>query len=327
MYSQRFDLDNLEMAADGYDGVVACARAKRPRSSWPRPGRLASALPVWQLLHAPGGWVGTPGLQAGLPGFWAAWRPLLRSPAHGAGTAVWLAAGGTVDATTNQRARGGFFHDRRPRAEERFLARRASRPGDADALLTWCAGRTGTGTPTPWSRRRDGPAEDRCAGANGSVGCRLVERLAGRGHPVVALARHAMCAPAGPVEAVGDDVGDVDATSAAHCVVWGPLATWSTPWPRARTSPTGTASWPEPLPKPPSGRAPVGPFTSVAWTERGCRPTRPVVRTSGAAGVGDPHGGATGGCLPGGGEHFFEVLRSLTERLPVLRGRAPGNTI
>ena len=93
MYAQPFDLDRLEMKQDGYDGVVAYARAKRAQvvmaDAWA--ARFAAADVAAYSMHP--GWVDTPGLQAGLPRFRAVWRPLLRSPAEGADTIVWLAAG------------------------------------------------------------------------------------------------------------------------------------------------------------------------------------------------------------------------------------------
>jgi NAD(P)-dependent dehydrogenase (short-subunit alcohol dehydrogenase family) len=147
MYTQRFDLDRLEMTRDGYDGVVAYARAKRAQvvlaDAWA--ARFAAAGVASYSMHP--GWADTPGLQAGLPGFRALWRPLLRAPAEGADTVVWLAAGGAIDPATGQRARSGFFHDRRRRTAHRFPVLRPTRPGDADALLAWCAKRTGMATP------------------------------------------------------------------------------------------------------------------------------------------------------------------------------------
>jgi NAD(P)-dependent dehydrogenase (short-subunit alcohol dehydrogenase family) len=147
MYTQRFDLDRLEMASDGYDGAVAYARAKRAQvvlaEAWA--ARLAAAGVASYSMHP--GWVDTPGLQAGLPRFWAVWRPLLRAPAEGADTVVWLAAGAAVDRATGRRARSGFFHDRRPRAVQRFPVLRPTRPGDTDALLAWCEARTGVPAP------------------------------------------------------------------------------------------------------------------------------------------------------------------------------------
>jgi dehydrogenase/reductase SDR family protein 12 len=152
MYTQRFDLDRLEMGPSDYDGVVAYARAKRAQvvlaHAWAH--RFASAGVASFAMHP--GWVDTPGLRSGLPRFQALWRPLLRTPAEGADTIVWLAAGGPVAearAIEGPAASSGFFHDRRIRAERRFPILRPTHPGDDDALLRWCAARTRIETPFP----------------------------------------------------------------------------------------------------------------------------------------------------------------------------------
>lgn len=152
MYTQRFDLDRLEMGPADYDGAVAYARAKRAQvvlaDAWA--DRFAGAGVASFAMHP--GWVDTPGLQAGLPRFRALWRPLLRAPAEGADTVVWLAAGGPAAEAS---ARGlsaptsGLFHDRRVRPDHHFPVLRPSHPGDGDALLSWCAARTGIETPAP----------------------------------------------------------------------------------------------------------------------------------------------------------------------------------
>ncbi len=155
MYSQRFDLGALEAGPDGYDGVVAYAKAKRAQlvlaEAWA--ARFAPAEVASYAMHP--GWVDTPGLTEGLPRFRALVRPLLRTPAEGADTAVWLAAGGP---TVAARASGttpmtsGFFHDRHLRSDHRFPVTHPSGPGDPERLLAWCAARTGTETPVPRAR-------------------------------------------------------------------------------------------------------------------------------------------------------------------------------
>ena len=152
MYSQRFDLGALGAGPDEYDGVVAYARAKRAQlvlaQAWA--DRFAPAEVASYAMHP--GWVDTPGLAEGLPRFRALVRPLLRTPAEGADTAVWLAAGGP---TVAARAAGttpmtsGFFHDRRLRSDHRFPVTHPSGPGDPALLLAWCAARTGTEMPVP----------------------------------------------------------------------------------------------------------------------------------------------------------------------------------
>jgi NAD(P)-dependent dehydrogenase (short-subunit alcohol dehydrogenase family) len=155
MYSQRFDLGTLETGPDGYDGVVAYAKAKRAQlvlaDAWA--DRFAPVPVASYAMHP--GWVDTPGLAQGLPKFRTLMRPLLRTPTEGADTAVWLAAGGP---TVAARAAGvepitrGFFHDRHPRSDHRFPVTHPSGPGDPERLLDWCAARTGTGTPVPEAR-------------------------------------------------------------------------------------------------------------------------------------------------------------------------------
>jgi len=152
MYTQRFDLDVLEMGQSDYDGVVAYARAKRAQvvlaDAWAH--RLGSAGVASFAMHP--GWVDTPGLQSGLPRFRALWRPLLRTPAEGADTVVWLAAGGPAvkaAALGVPAATSGFFHDRRSRSDHRFPLLHPTRPGDDDALVAWCADRTGIELPVP----------------------------------------------------------------------------------------------------------------------------------------------------------------------------------
>ncbi len=152
MYTQRFDIEQLEMSPHDYDGVIAYARAKRAEvvlaQAWA--ARFATRAVASYATHP--GWVDTPGLRAGLPRFHTLWRPLLRTPAEGADTIVWLAAGGPiVEAGRLGLAvpMTGLFHDRRLRSDDRFLIRHAIGPGDADALMAWCEARTGMATPDP----------------------------------------------------------------------------------------------------------------------------------------------------------------------------------
>lgn len=152
MYTQRFDLESLEMGPSDYDGVVAYARAKRAQvvlaDAWAH--RFASAGVASFAMHP--GWVDTPGLQSGLPRFRALWRPVLRTPAEGADTVVWLAAGGPAAEASARgvpAATSGFFHDRRSRSDHHFPLLRPTHPGDGHSLLDWCAARTGIETPVP----------------------------------------------------------------------------------------------------------------------------------------------------------------------------------
>ena len=90
-YAQALDLDDLEYRHGDYDGTRAYARAKRAQVSlireWAR--RAGSGGVRFDSMHP--GWADTPGLSDALPGFARLMGPLLRTPAEGTDTLVWLA--------------------------------------------------------------------------------------------------------------------------------------------------------------------------------------------------------------------------------------------
>jgi dehydrogenase/reductase SDR family protein 12 len=143
MYTQRFDLDRLEMSRDAYRGTTAYARAKRAQvvlsHEW---ARRWGAYGVASYASHPG-WVDTPGLASGLPAF-ARLGPLLRTPAQGADTVVWLASGGARQDHGSAGSTEGFFHDRRLRSEHHLpWTADGHAVADGQALWTWCAARAG----------------------------------------------------------------------------------------------------------------------------------------------------------------------------------------
>ena len=140
MYTQRFDLARLQTGPEGYDGVVAYARAKRAQvvltEAWAK--RLGPAGIACHAMHP--GWADTPGLRQGLPRFARLVGPILRTPQQGADTAVWLA--GTPCADHG----GRLWHDRRQRSPYHLPWTRvaaSTRQTDASALLRWCETRPG----------------------------------------------------------------------------------------------------------------------------------------------------------------------------------------
>lgn len=147
LYTQRFELRALEMGGQGYDGVVAYARAKRAQvvltHEWQR--RYGGRGVDFHVVHP--GWADTPGLSAGLPTFARRIRPILRTVEQGVDTLVWLA--GSPDGSP---AGGRLWLDRRPRGEYRVPwtwvpdSRRAS---DGLALWEWCRNRVGGFLPVP----------------------------------------------------------------------------------------------------------------------------------------------------------------------------------
>ena len=132
MYTQRLDVDTLEMGEDSYRGTVAYARAKRAQvvlaAEWARVLR-GDRVDV-HAMHA--GWADTFGLETGIPGFRRVMGPLLRDADDGSDTIVWLAAADEPGRTT-----GRFWLDRRPRSDRsdsRARRPRARRPAAVGAV-------------------------------------------------------------------------------------------------------------------------------------------------------------------------------------------------
>jgi NAD(P)-dependent dehydrogenase (short-subunit alcohol dehydrogenase family) len=146
MYSQKLDLDDLQSSGGPFSGSRAYARAKRAQTAlvreWAR--RLRETGITFSAMHP--GWADTPGLAETLPGFYRAMRPLLRTPAEGADTIVWLAADPAGAATS-----GALYLDRRPRPFDRIPA---TRLGAADRRRLWDAvvGLSGAADPAPEGR-------------------------------------------------------------------------------------------------------------------------------------------------------------------------------
>jgi len=141
MYTQKLDLDDLESSGDPFSGSRAYARAKRAQVAlvreWAR--RLRGTGVTINAMHP--GWADTPGLAETLPGFHRLMGPLLRTPAEGADTIVWLGADPAAAATS-----GALFLDRRRRPFDRVPG---TRLGRADRRRLWDAVVTLSGGPDP----------------------------------------------------------------------------------------------------------------------------------------------------------------------------------
>ena len=113
MYLQALDLDDWSWARRSWDGTRAYAQAKRAQIDLVHEATERGEVPLQVAMHP--GWADTPGVDAALPGFKKVMGPLLRSPADGADTAVWLCS-------TDRPALvpGGFYLDRRPRGTVRW---------------------------------------------------------------------------------------------------------------------------------------------------------------------------------------------------------------
>jgi NAD(P)-dependent dehydrogenase (short-subunit alcohol dehydrogenase family) len=140
LYSEPLAVDRLEMPAGGYNGTTAYARAKRAQVTlaelWAK--RLAGDRIVVHAMHP--GWADTPGLARSLPTFRRIVGPLLRSPADGADTLVWLAADDGAPLAQS----GRFWLDRRPRPLHRLAStRRSDTPEERARLWEWAERKSG----------------------------------------------------------------------------------------------------------------------------------------------------------------------------------------
>jgi dehydrogenase/reductase SDR family member 12 len=140
MYAAALSVGNLQMAVAGYRGSDQYARAKRAQVTlnqmWAE--RVDSTAVVFHTLHP--GWADTPGVEASLPTFHGLMKPLLRTPAQGSDTLVWLAA----DDGEPLRTSGDFWLDRRRRSIHRLpWTRRSDTPQRRHELWEWCVAQTG----------------------------------------------------------------------------------------------------------------------------------------------------------------------------------------
>jgi NAD(P)-dependent dehydrogenase (short-subunit alcohol dehydrogenase family) len=129
MYTQRVRVDDLQMAKARYDGTVQYARTKRAQviltEMWAE--LLRDRGIVVHAMHP--GWADTPGVSKSLPRFHKLTQPLLRSPAQGADTIVWLCASEEAGRST-----GGFWHDRKARPTHRS---RGTKETEAERKSLW----------------------------------------------------------------------------------------------------------------------------------------------------------------------------------------------
>lgn len=103
---------DLQFSQGTYKGVTAYARTKRMQVAVAEELARAWSDPDDAVVHSMHpGWADTPGVSGSIPGFARLTRAILRSPAQGADTIVWL----TAAAAAGERS-GLFWHDRLPRS-------------------------------------------------------------------------------------------------------------------------------------------------------------------------------------------------------------------
>ncbi len=136
MYTRRLDLRDPQWLARRYDGVLAYADTKRMQVAlaerWAEEGG-----PCVVSMHP--GWADTPAVASSLPRFHRVARALLRTPAEGADTVVWLAV-----APREKLESGGFYFDRRRRSAHLLPGTRET-ARDREALWSLVEELTGRG--------------------------------------------------------------------------------------------------------------------------------------------------------------------------------------
>jgi NAD(P)-dependent dehydrogenase (short-subunit alcohol dehydrogenase family) len=127
MYAERLDPDTVQFGPADYDGVRSYARAKRAQVALS--AEWARRFPEigFHAMHP--GWVDTPGVATALPGFRRLTAPVLRTPAEGADTIVWLAG-----SSSREVPGGRFWLDRRARSTVRLPW---TRPASGAAADLW----------------------------------------------------------------------------------------------------------------------------------------------------------------------------------------------
>ena len=130
MYTQQTRRRTIEMSRADYTGPVAYARAKRGQVEM-----VTHLAPSWApqvMLHSMHpGWVDTPGIESGIPGFGKFMGPLLRSGRAGCGH-------DGLARRDRRRGRGAGAVLARPRAAtDRYLPGTGTDDAERDRLIAW----------------------------------------------------------------------------------------------------------------------------------------------------------------------------------------------
>jgi NAD(P)-dependent dehydrogenase (short-subunit alcohol dehydrogenase family) len=143
-YTQPLHLDDLGFERPAWSGPRAYARAKRAGVAlvreWQR--RVGDAV-TFVAMHP--GWADTPGLEASLPRFRRVMQPVLRTPAEGIDTIIWLAANPEA---TRAEVGGRLLLDRRARPFDRIPQTRLT-ARDRRELWDRVVAMAGLGDPAP----------------------------------------------------------------------------------------------------------------------------------------------------------------------------------
>jgi NAD(P)-dependent dehydrogenase (short-subunit alcohol dehydrogenase family) len=132
MLTQRLRLDDPQWLSRDYDGVTAYAETKRAQivlaELWAK--EFEGSNVTVNSMHP--GWADTPAVADSLPRFHRVTEAILRAPAEGADTIVWLAASAAAEGES-----GRFFFDRRP-ARTHWIPSTRESSSDRRALWELC---------------------------------------------------------------------------------------------------------------------------------------------------------------------------------------------
>ncbi len=132
MYTQRLRVSDLQCKGlSPWDGARAYAQHKRAQVVLTELWAARHPRLLFTSMHP--GWADTAGVRTSLPTFHKLTKSVLRTPAEGADTIVWLAAQRRGERDPGI-ASGGFYHDRRQRPTHRS-AKTHERDGERDLLI------------------------------------------------------------------------------------------------------------------------------------------------------------------------------------------------
>jgi len=136
MYTRRLNLRDPNWNERDYDGVIAYAETKRAQvvlaELWAE--ELRGSAVVVNSMHP--GWADTPSVKSSLPRFHRVTKHILRTPAEGADSVVWMAA-----CPRARRSTGRFFFDRKERRTHLLSSTRETEE-DRRALWNLCESST-----------------------------------------------------------------------------------------------------------------------------------------------------------------------------------------
>jgi NAD(P)-dependent dehydrogenase (short-subunit alcohol dehydrogenase family) len=132
MYTRGLALSDPDWSQRAYDGVTAYAETKRAQVVLSELFAEAFAGTSIKSNAMHPGWAETPAVKSSLPSFYRVTKRILRTPAEGADTVVWLAACPRLEDES-----GRFFFDREQRRTH-FLPFTRETPEDRHALWKLC---------------------------------------------------------------------------------------------------------------------------------------------------------------------------------------------